>query len=533
MSRPPLILHEDDHLLVVHKPPGWNTHASQVYGGEGVYDWLRHREPRWAGLAILQRLDKETSGVLLFSKARAANASLTKQFSRRRVTKEYVLLSHARPAADTLTVRSAIRKGAGRFESVDPDDDPEAREAETEFAVLGREPAGWRIRAVPRTGRTHQIRLHAADAGFPILGDAQYGGAPSQRLCLHAEALALRHPATNAPLRFTAPADFAAPAGLALRAAFIEPDLTDVYRVVHGAPDGWPGGWVERWGDWLLAAAETEPDTAVRARLAALAAALGARGVHFKRLDRHVRGAGAAEASPRPLLGEPAPEAWTVRENGLRFEARFGEGYSVGLFPDQRDNRRRLLANHVAAGFPVRAGGLAGAEVLNVFAYTCGFSVAAAAAGARATSLDLSRKYLDWGRRNFALNGLAPAAHDFIHGDAFDWLRRLAKKGRRFDAVLLDPPTFSQSKEHGVFRAATDLGRLVAAALPVLAAEGTLFVSTNAATLAPAAFMAQVEAAVRAAGRTTTQRHFAPQPPDFPITREEPGHLKTVWLQVA
>ena len=81
-----------------------------------------------------------------------------------------------------------------------------------------------------------------------------------------------------------------------------------------------------------------------------------------------------------------------------------------------------------------------------MFAYTCGFSVCAALAGARTTSLDLSRKWLAWGQRNFVLNGLDPAAHDFIYGDATDWLRRLGRKGRQFEAVLLDPPTFSTSK---------------------------------------------------------------------------------------
>src|SRR5205814_4874493 len=108
---------------------------------------------------------------------------------------------------------------------------------------------------------------------------------------------------------------------------------------------------------------------------------------------------------------------------------------------------------------------LAGLEILNTFAYTCGFSVCAAKAGARTTSLDLSKKYLEWGKRNFALNRLDPARHDFIYGDVFAWLRRLAKQQRRFDCVVLDPPTFSRSKEHGVFQAEKDYGELVAAAL--------------------------------------------------------------------
>ncbi|NJN06376.1 MAG: hypothetical protein HC814_08445 [Rhodobacteraceae bacterium] len=150
---------------------------------------------------------------------------------------------------------------------------------------------------------------------------------------------------------------------------------------------------------------------------------------------------------------------------------------------------------------------------------------------ARVTSLDLSRKYLDWGKRNFALNGIDPAAHDFIHGDTLDWLRRLAKKGRRFDTVLLDPPTFSQSKEHGRFQVERDLGRLITAAVAVLRPEGVVFASTNSARWKPAEFLEQIEAAV-GSGRVIEHRHYVPQPPDFPVHRDEPAYLKTVWLRV-
>ena len=100
-----------------------------------------------------------------------------------------------------------------------------------------------------------------------------------------------------------------------------------------------------------------------------------------------------------------------------------------------------------------------GAQTL--FAYTCGFSVCAAQAGARVTSLDLSKKYLDWGKPNFEINGLDPSQHDFIFGDAFEWFRRLSKKGRSYEVILLDPPTFSRSKERGVFQAEKNYGDLV------------------------------------------------------------------------
>jgi 23S rRNA (cytosine1962-C5)-methyltransferase len=130
------------------------------------------------------------------------------------------------------------------------------------------------------------------------------------------------------------------------------------------------------------------------------------------------------------------------------------------------------------------------------------------------------------------LNQLDAAGHDFIYGDTFDWLRRLAKKRRLYDVVLLDPPTFSQSKASGVFRADKDYGRLVVAALPLLRTGGVLFASTNAADWAPEEFLAAVAEAIQEANRRILQQHYVPQPPDFPISRAEPAYLKTVWLRV-
>jgi 23S rRNA (cytosine1962-C5)-methyltransferase len=223
-----------------------------------------------------------------------------------------------------------------------------------------------------------------------------------------------------------------------------------------------------------------------------------------------------------------APDELAVRENGLRFALRLAEGGGAGLFLDQRENRRRLLTGHIAPDFTIARP----ARLLNAFAYTCGFSVCAAAGGAHATSLDLSRKYLDWGKRNFVLNSLEPAAHDFIFGDAFEWFRRLGRKGRLFDVIVLDPPTFSRSKEHGVFKAEKDYGALTAAALPLLARDGILLASANAATWKPERFLEAVMLAVSRAGRRVTQQHYAPQPPDFPVHPLETAYLKTVWLRI-
>ena len=566
----PCVIFEDEHLLVVHKPAGWNTHAPGPHAGEGIYDWLRHREPRWATLAILHRLDKETSGVLVFGKTPDANRSLTEQFTNRRVRKKYLLLTDRAVPKNEFTVKTALVRVGEKYASRPPHTGAEI--AETRFKVGRAVPSPPRrgentapyqyVEAEPLTGKTHQIRIHAAESGFPILGDTLYGGTPAARVFLHAAEISFTHPATGKPVTFRAPANFDAipqfggasvlasrkddgssgspgvsphlpDPRLALRAALIDPQETDAFRVIHGASDGWPGWYVERLGKFLLSQSEQPLRAEQREELARLAKLFSARGAYHKILSRQVRRTTATEASPQSAWGEAVPERFEICENGVRFELSFNEGYSTGLFLDQRDNRRRFLTGHIAADFPLLKPQTPDArpEILNVFAYTCGFSVCAAKAGAKTTSLDLSKKYLEWGRRNFTLNGLDPAAHDFIYGDAFDWLRRLAKKGRAFDAVALDPPTFSQSKEHGVFRAEKDYGKLVTTALPLVKPGGVLFASTNAADWPPEKFLADVEKAIHSARRKILQRHHVPQPPDFPISRAEPAYLKTAWFR--
>jgi 23S rRNA (cytosine1962-C5)-methyltransferase len=527
---PPCVIFEDEHLLVVNKPAGWNTHAPAPHAGEGIYDWLRHREPRWATLAIIHRLDKETSGVIAFGKTPLANKSLTEQFTKRIVQKKYLLLTDRAVSKTKLISRSPLIRAGEHYVTSSHGEPAETAFQPADPADL--HPPFSSLAAYPRTGRTHQIRVHAAELGFPILGDVLYGGTPFPRLCLHAVEISFAHPATGEMVTFTAPIDFINDTRAALRAAIIEPAQTDSFRLIHGASDDQPGWYVERLGEFLLSQAEQNLSQPQLDWLSAFNIQHPASGVYHKLLSRQVAKTTVAETSPQLALGDAAPERFVIRENGVKFEMSFNEGYSTGLFLDQRDNRRRFLTGHIAADFDLGPW-TSDFGLLNCFAYTCGFSVCAALAGARTTSLDLSKKYLDWGKRNFALNGLDPAAHDFIFGDTFDWLKRLAKKGRAFDAIVLDPPTFSRSKEHGAFRAEKDFGQLVTAALKVLKPDGVLLASTNAAALAPEDFLADIAAAVRAAGRKIARQHYVPQPPDFPITRAEPGYLKTVWLRVA
>src|SRR5215471_4583147 len=119
-SEIPAIVFEDEHLLVFNKPSGLNTHAPSPYAGEGLYDWLRHREPRWQDLAIIHRLDKDTSGVILFGKTSLANRSLTEQFAARTVRKTYVLLTDQAVPQKRVTVRSDLRRLGDKYISRPP-----------------------------------------------------------------------------------------------------------------------------------------------------------------------------------------------------------------------------------------------------------------------------------------------------------------------------------------------------------------------------------------------------------------------------
>jgi 23S rRNA (cytosine1962-C5)-methyltransferase len=450
------------------------------------------------------------------------------------VRKKYLLFTDHEAPKKEFTVKSTLLRIGEKYASR-----PGGETAETWFtpildAKFAVKSAGLKmVCAEPLTGRTHQIRVHAAEQGFPILGDVLYGGTASSRVFLHATEITFTHPGTNEPMQLLAPVSFDMEPRLALRRAVIEPDATNAFRLIHGSSDGWPGWFVDKLGDWLLSQSDAPLSTTQSEELARLVTLFGSRGAYHKILSRQVRRSTTTEVSPQLVLGEAAPEQFEILENDLRYVMSFREGYSVGLFLDQRDNRRRLLTAHVAADFSIPEIREPKSEVLNVFAYTCGFSVCAAKVGARTTSLDLSKKYLEWGRGNFEHNGLDPAAHDFIYGDAFDWLRRLAKKGRTFDAVILDPPTFSQSKEHGAFRVEKNFGALVATALPVLKPNGVLLASTNAADWPPEDFLASIESAVRSVPPAKiVNRHYSPQPPDFPISRASPGYLKTVWLRI-
>jgi len=289
-------------------------------------------------------------------------------------------------------------------------------------------------------------------------------------------------------------------AAVARRSRLAETE-SDALRLIDGTGDGLPGIELESWaGRWLLATRDDHLPPDLDAWLRA-----DGRTVYRKLLDQN-------QKDPPLHHAGPAQESpFLVREIGIRFEVSLQSGFSQGLFLDQRDNRRLLRARLSP-----------GQTLLNTFAYTGAFSVAAALAGAQTTTLDLSQPYLDWAKRNFIHNALDPADHHFCKGDTFHWLRRFAKQGRRFDAIVLDPPTFSRDDRGKVFRVERDFTELATLALACLAPHGCLLCSSNCRKQTAFAFARQL----RAASPQPLLLEASPMPQDFTAD----PYLKTIWV---
>ena len=288
---------------------------------------------------------------------------------------------------------------------------------------------------------------------------------------------------------------------VAKRASLLDSE-TNAVRLIDGSGDGLPGLILETFaGRWLVSTPNDRLAPQVREWIRDQGVSC-----YWKRLDQHQK------ESPTHLSGPETNDPFVMLENGIRLEISFQSGYSQGIFLDQRDNRaevRKLMAP--------------GKRLLNTFAYTGAFSVAAAMAGAETTTLDLSQPYLDWSKRNFSHNGMDPAAHHFCKGDTFHWLRRFAKQGRTFDGIVLDPPTFSRDEKGKVFRVEENFGELAALAADLLTPDGWLLCSTNCRNLPLNDFQRQL--------RNAIHRPMSPRHSDMPEDFSGDPYLKSVWLR--
>ena len=207
------ILHEDDHVLAVDKPAGLAVHGGSGIA-HGLIESLRAARPQARFVELVHRLDRDTSGVLLIAKRRAALTELHRMLRDGEIDKRYLVLVRGRWRDEKRTVRLPLhsystREGERRVRV----DDATGREAATTFRRLqvwrDRDPPLALLEADLLTGRTHQIRVHLAHLGFPVAGDGKYGDFEwnrqlardgLKRMFLHASRLSFVHPVTAVPM---------------------------------------------------------------------------------------------------------------------------------------------------------------------------------------------------------------------------------------------------------------------------------------------------------------------------------------------
>lgn len=544
---PGRIMHEDESLIFVDKPSGVPSQSARPEDDDDLPARLRRFLAARDGVPVErvylgthQRLDRATSGVLVYTKRREANRAIAEQLETRAVTKRYVAAVRGYRGGDRTLRHRLGPLEDGRVQVV-PARDRRGQDAETIVRVRERNGDRALLELELVTGRTHQARVQLTAEGAPIAGDRVYGDVPASRLMLHAESLVLREASAKAPLprafaRWLAHGDVSAIAPFD-REAFDDALLrareeryalgraadTDAFRLVNEGGDALEGLSVDVYGEHLVVSLYDDAAVAAREPILDALDTLGFAGIYLKLRPKQanvvVDARNEKVAPPHPVRGTAADDEFAIRELGLPYLVRLGDGLSTGIFLDQRDNRRRV--RELASG----------KRVLNLFAYTCPFTIAAAAGGAAHTvSVDAARPAIERGERGLAHAGFA-GDHTFIVDDVFAWLER-ARKRERYDVVILDPPSYSSVGKQRFSTASGDYRPLAALAMSVVAEGGHLLACSNHRQTVQAKLRRLLHEAARAAGRRVVQMKDLTVPTDFPAPFGREPHLKSILVRL-
>lgn len=487
------IIFENDDILVVHKPIGIATHGPNEQKS-GVVELLQ--KERGIHLGVHQRLDEATSGVLAFSKSERGAKLLAKAFEQRKVQKYYHAIVCGRPDAPCgeLCHRLVHRHGMTQ-------EDAHGKEARCRYRVLSTHAPFTLLELELLTGMTHQLRAQCALAGMPILGDSLYGGGDqAPRLFLHAHRLVLTC-CRDLP-------QFVAPLPSLMQNAKAEQLFSCLLRhiaVGHGtmAQDearrlavpqhaGLPEVILEKLASTLFIRHLEPPsaslwtaealDTLFRTACDVFGCTAFVYSVHES------PGRSASCRSFAKKFCTQVPPFW-ASEHGIAYQFDLS-GNAVGLYLDQRDNRQWIMRHAHGA-------------VLNLFAYTCAFSLCAAHnPKTRSTvSVDAAKAALNQGRANFEHNAVPLDGHRFIVADVLKYLDRCVKNGTRFDTVICDPPSFGRAGK-AVFSLDDALEDLVRLCLRVASPGATLLFCLNHRKIRLTRMRQAFESAARSAGIT-------------------------------
>ncbi|MFZ4403335.1 MAG: class I SAM-dependent methyltransferase [Pseudobdellovibrionaceae bacterium] len=471
------VLYQDEEIIALDKPYGLNSHTNESKQGQA--DFVQHglieifEKQLSRPLNVVHRLDQTTTGVIVFAKTTEAAKKYADYFFERKVEKCYYFVTANSSTKDHFFIdKKIIHKGKDL-------------DAETEFKLVDKNSGFELWQAFPHTGRNHQIRIHAQAAGISIVGDEKYGGKPYLFLCLHNQQIKFPDGLTvssNLPRYFS---DLKLLSDLSLTKTLFSVDrrqrlfsisnkLDQCCRLVHNKNEDKDLGFtLDQMGKNLILSVYQESWGNDHQKIFSyisdfLQKPILVRLMHNRGKDPLNKSQFLIAANKDISTAPPqAEESWIAKENTACYEMRSNSGQSFGLFLDQRLQREWVNKNS------------SGKSVLNLFAYTCGFSVVAALGlAAQVTSVDTSKTVLNWGKKNFELNHLDTNKHKFYLRDSIEYLDYCFKKNIRYDLIICDPPSFSRG-ESGVFKIETALEDLLKKSLQCLTGKGTLLFSTN------------------------------------------------------
>ncbi|MGZ3771841.1 MAG: class I SAM-dependent methyltransferase [Bdellovibrio sp.] len=455
--------------IFIDKIAGLNTHSPE-YGQRGCVEIYSEELNR--KLFVVHRLDKATSGALVFATSQERAAELTSLFEQHKVEKKYLFLTDKKINKTEFDYRSLIVKEKNTFVS------SQSAEPNSFTTFRWKQSLGsyelWE--AIPHSGKPHQIRLHAQDNGIAILGDNEHGGSPFFRLCLHSLSLGFELSEQKISFNTDTPAwaqaltvldaeDLALSEALQRRERMYKfSELKDEsLRLSHREIDTYR---IDQYGDywWVYWYKESDPTAEDLNRFEKFSKLHNKKVLVRKMLNR------GEDPNAQILwsIGETASR-WNANENGVTYELRSDSGLSPGLFLDQRENR--LWVHEHAKD----------RRVLNLFSYTSGFSVVSALAGAQEVcTVDVSSNFIEWSKRNFELNRLNPQSenYEFWVQDCLLFLKGTVKRKRKFNLIICDPPSFGRSKS-GVFSISKNLEELLINCMYCLEKNGLLLFCTN------------------------------------------------------
>lgn len=304
------------------------------------------------------------------------------------------------------------------------------------------------------------------------------------------------------------------------RAALRDPaQKTDAYRLLFGEGDGLPGLTVDLYGQYAVIATYSEGvETLKNWLVQSLENIVPLKGIlQREKSKKSVADPEAVLASDteteggklKALWGRLPPRELIVQEHGLKFKANLFEGQKTGLFLDHRENR--YFIEQWARD----------KRVLNCFSYTGAFSVYAARGGAKeVVSCDIAAQATATASENFRLNGFDPMQYEFLAEDCFELLNRYKQEKRRFDLIILDPPSFAHSKKN-VYSALRGYTRLNQLALSLLEPGSVLASASCTSYVSPEMFRDMLATAAAQSGKRLQILHDAGQPLDHPV----PAHF--------